>query len=92
MIRLLAPAVLAGTLITSVASAQSPQPSASNLVVTQTTNPAGYGFVFPDDPMQAAGFDQTLVRIAVTIHAQRTTLIRPRTAFVVEMLKSVETL
>jgi hypothetical protein len=61
--------------------------------VTSTTMDAkGYGFVFRDDPLQAAGLGGVGPRIAIVVHASRETLIRPRTAFVVEMLKSVENL
>jgi hypothetical protein len=61
-------------------------------VTSTTTDAKGYGFVFRDDPLQAAGLGGVAPRIAVVVHASRETLIRPRTAFVVEMLKSVENL
>jgi hypothetical protein len=61
--------------------------------VTSTTMDArGYGFVFRDDPLQASGLGGVAPRIPIVVHASRETLIRPRTAFVVEMLKSVENL
>ena len=46
----------------------------------------GYGYTFDDDPLNAGGFGPN----DATIRAARTTLIRPRTSFVPEMLKSVE--
>jgi len=61
-------------------------------VTSTTTDSKGYGFVFADDPLEAGGLGGITPRIAVVVHASRATLIRPRTAFVVEMLKSVELL
>jgi hypothetical protein len=51
-----------------------------------------YGYVFSDDVMQAGAFTPDDPRIVVTTRATRVTLIRPRTAFVAELLKSVENL
>lgn len=51
-----------------------------------------YGYVFSDDVMQAGAFTPDDPRIVVALHVQRVTLIRPRTAFVAELLKSVESL
>lgn len=50
----------------------------------------GYGYEFSDDPLSAGGFGPNDSTIRVRQNAQRTTLIRPRTSFVPEMLKSVE--
>jgi hypothetical protein len=50
----------------------------------------GYGYEFTDDPLSAGGFGPNDSTIRVRANAQRTTLIRPRTSFVPEMLKSVE--
>lgn len=52
----------------------------------------GYGYEFTDDPLSAGGFGPNDSTIRVRAKAQRTTLIRPRTSFVPEMLKSVEDL
>ena len=52
----------------------------------------GYTYQFTDDPLAAGGFDAHDARIVVASHAVRTTLIRPRTSFVPEMLKTVENL
>lgn len=50
----------------------------------------GYGYTFEDDPLNAGGFGPNDATIKVRPRAARTTLIRPRTSFVQEMLKSVE--
>lgn len=50
----------------------------------------GYGYEFEDDPLAAGGFGPNDATIKVRPRAARTTLIRPRTSFVTEMLKSVE--
>lgn len=52
----------------------------------------GYGYSFEDDPLNAGGFGPNDATIRVRKRAARTTLIRPRTTFVPEMLKSVENL
>lgn len=49
-----------------------------------------YGYEFEDDPLNAGGFGPNDATIKVRPRAARTTLIRPRTSFVTEMLKSVE--
>jgi hypothetical protein len=51
-----------------------------------------YGYVFSDDVMQAGAFTPDDPRITVVMRARRVTLIRPRTAFVAELLRSVESL
>ena len=52
----------------------------------------GYGYDFSDDPLAAGGFGPNDATIRVRPGPVRTTLIRPRTSFVPEMLKSVENL
>lgn len=52
----------------------------------------GYGYEFSDDPLAAGGFGPNDATIRVRPGPVRTTLIRPRTSFVPEMLKSVENL
>ena len=52
----------------------------------------GYGYEFSDDPLNAGGFGPSDATIRVRPGAVRSTLIRPRTSFVPEMLKSVENL
>jgi hypothetical protein len=49
-----------------------------------------YGYKFQDDPLSAGGFGPADATIRVRPGPVRTTLIRPRTSFVPEMLKSVE--
>jgi hypothetical protein len=68
-------------LAASTAAAQAEQQSAE-----------GYGYTFDDDPLNAGGFGPNDATIRVRAKAARTTLIRPRTSFVPEMLKSVENL
>ena len=51
-----------------------------------------YGYEFSDDPLSAGGFGPSDATIRVRPGPVRTTLIRPRTSFVPEMLKSVENL
>jgi hypothetical protein len=52
----------------------------------------GYGYEFGDDPLTAGGFGPNDATIKVRPGPVRRTLIRPRTSFVPEMLKSVENL
>ena len=52
----------------------------------------GYGYEFNDDPLSAGGFGPNDATIRVRPGPVRTMLIRPRTSFVPEMLKSVENL
>lgn len=66
---------------TSVASAQD---------VTETKSDEGYGYEFEDDPLSAGGFGPNDSRIRVRRGATRSTLIKPRTQFITELLKSVE--
>ena len=56
------------------------------------TGTEGYGYEFDDDPLSAGGFGPNDATIRVRPKAMRTTLIRPRTSFIKEMLKSVENL
>jgi hypothetical protein len=69
----------------SVASAQQKE-------ITESKTDDGYGYSFDDDPLNAGGFGPNDATIRVRARAARTTLIRPRTSFVPEMLKSVENL
>jgi hypothetical protein len=58
----------------------------------KTKKEEGYGYDFSDDPLNAGGFGPHDATIRVRPGPVRTTLIRPRTSFVPEMLKSVENL
>ncbi len=80
---LFAMVVGAGALFSSSALAQD---------VKSTDSDGGYGYEFSDDPLNAGGFGPNDATIRVRPGPVRTTLIRPRTSFVNEMLKSVENL
>jgi len=60
--------------------------------VKSTDGKEGYGYEFTDDPLAAGGFGPNDATIRVRPGPVRATLIRPRTTFVPEMLKSVENL
>ena len=74
---------IALVLVAGVASAQD---------IKESKSDDGYGYEFDDDPLNAGGFGPNDATIRVRKGAARTTLIRPRTSFVPEMLKSVENL
>jgi hypothetical protein len=74
---------IALVLVAGVASAQE---------IKESKSDDGYGYEFDDDPLNAGGFGPNDATIRVRKSAARTTLIRPRTSFVPEMLKSVENL
>ena len=59
---------------------------------TTTTEADGYGYRFKDDLLGAGLMNPSDPRIHVVKLAARTLLIRPRTQFISEMLKSVENL
>jgi hypothetical protein len=80
-------AALSVLLISSVAAAQGKKANAK-----EAKDEQGYGYTFDDDPLAAGGFGPGDATIRVRPGAVRTTLIRPRTSFVTEMLKSVENL
>jgi hypothetical protein len=72
-------------LVSASAFAQAPAPAGGG---DQKTG--DYGYKFEDDPLSAGGFGPNDATIRVRPGPVRTTLIRPRTSFVPEMLKSVE--
>ena len=76
---------VAWTLAAGVASAQEKE-------ISESKTDDGYGYSFDDYPLNAGGFGPNDATIRVRARAARTTLIRPRTSFVPEMLKSVENL
>ena len=84
-------AALGVLLVSSVASAQAPG-GAKKANAKEDKDAQGYGYTFDDDPLAAGGFGPGDATIRVRPKGVRTTLIRPRTSFVVEMLKSVENL
>jgi hypothetical protein len=92
---------LAVVLIPTIVSAQAAAPPAAGGGGAQAGGKAGgaapggkegYGYEFTDDPLNAGGFGPNDATICVRPGPVRTTLIRPRTSFVPEMLKSVENL
>lgn len=60
--------------------------------IKESKSDDGYGYEFEDDPLNAGGFGPNDARIRVRKGAQRATLIKPRTQFINELLKSVENL
>ncbi|HWZ84774.1 MAG TPA: hypothetical protein VN032_01150 [Thermoanaerobaculia bacterium] len=77
----------------SVSSYAQDAPGGAAGGVQSTTASGGtgdYGYKFEDDPLAAGGFGPSDATIRVRPGPVRTTLIRPRTSFVPEMLKSVE--
>lgn len=85
--------VAAAVLLTSASAfAQQPGGGKANATATGGGKDEGYGYEFSDDPLAAGGFGPSDATIRVRPGPVRTTLIRPRTSFVPEMLKSVENL
>ena len=82
--------VLLSLFVSSTALAQGGDKGAG--VKSTDTGKEGYGYEFSDDPLSAGGFGPSDATIRVRPGPVRTTLIRPRTSFVPEMLKSVENL
>jgi hypothetical protein len=80
---------LAVLALSATAHAKEPSSGASG---SSGTIEGDYGYVFSDDPMQAGAYTPSDPRIVVARHVVCTQLIRPRRAFVVEMLRSVESL
>lgn len=87
--RVLFGVVAAGFLLTS-ASAFAQQGGGAGVKAQDGKD--GYGYEFSDDPLAAGGIGPNDATIRVRPGPVRTTLIRPRTSFVPEMLKSVENL
>src|ERR1700690_1358057 len=86
-------AALIGTALLLVASASFAQGGAKPAATGGAGGKEdGYGYEFTDDPLSAGGFGPNDATIRVRPGPVRTTLFRPRTSFVPEMLKSVENL
>jgi hypothetical protein len=81
--------VVAGLLLSNPSFAQD---TGAGVASTKgdTGGQGDYGYKFEDDPLSAGGFGPSDATIRVRPGPVRTTLIRPRTSFVPEMLKSVE--
>jgi hypothetical protein len=80
-------------LVASQSFAQAPAAGGGGGAAATTDSSSGngdYGYKFDDDPLSAGGFGPADATIRVRPGPVRTTLIRPRTSFVPEMLKSVE--
>ena len=85
--------LIAAAFVLSSASAFAQQPGGGGGGVKATGGGKEvYGYEFSDDPLAAGGFGPNDATIRVRPGPVRTTLIRPRTSFVPEMLKSVENL
>jgi hypothetical protein len=84
---LVLPAMVA---LLSFAAPSQAQDAAGGGAATQSGASGDYGYKFEDDPLAAGGFGPSDATIRVRPGPVRTTLIRPRTSFVPEMLKSVE--
>jgi hypothetical protein len=74
----------------SVQSFAQDTPPATGAGGAKDSGQGDYGYKFEDDPLSAGGFGPADATIRVRPGPVRTTLIRPRTSFVPEMLKSVE--
>ena len=81
---------VAAAMLLALSLVASKDASAQEIQESKTDD--GYGYSFEDDPLNAGGFGPNDATIRVRATAARTTLIRPRTSFVPEMLKSVENL
>ena len=82
--------VVAGFSLLVAAPAFAQEKEAAPAAAGEKGGGEGYGYEFEDDPLNAGGFGPNDATIKVRPRAARTTLIRPRTSFVTEMLKSVE--
>jgi hypothetical protein len=84
--------LVAGTLVLVTApSFAQDAPAAGGAAGGGSGGNGDYGYKFEDDPLSAGGgFGPSDATIRVRPGPVRTTLIRPRTSFVPEMLKSVE--
>ncbi|MFO0675672.1 MAG: hypothetical protein U0169_04005 [Polyangiaceae bacterium] len=84
---------MVATMVVSVAAPAFAQaPAAGAAAAGGAKKEESYGYEFSDDPLSAGGFGPNDATIRVRPGPVRTTLIRPRTSFVPEMLKSVENL
>ncbi|MBK8253870.1 MAG: hypothetical protein IPK82_14555 [Polyangiaceae bacterium] len=65
---------------------------ADETTVKDAKSDKNYGYTFEDDPLQSGVAGTTGFVLKVRPKGFRTVLLRPRTTFVSEMLKSVEAL
>jgi len=84
--------VFAASVLATMSSPSWAQEAAGGAAAPSATGSGNgdYGYKFEDDPLSAGGFGPSDATIRVRPGPVRTTLIRPRTSFVPEMLKSVE--
>jgi hypothetical protein len=75
--------------LTPAARAGDRNTSAKDVKTTSSSN-GDYGYIFDVDPMQAGAMTPDDPILRVVTHGVRQTLIRPRTQFVPELLKTVE--
>jgi hypothetical protein len=92
MNRLAATVVALGVLLIAAPAFAQAKAAAGAAPAAGGESKEGYGYEFSDDPLSAGGFGPNDATIRVRPGPVRTTLIRPRTSFVPEMLKSVENL
>jgi hypothetical protein len=95
MKRVLFGLIVGGFLLASASAFAQQQPGGGAAAAKPTgggKEGEGYGYEFSDDPLAAGGFGPNDATIRVRPGPVRMTLIRPRTSFVPEMLKSVENL
>ncbi len=86
--RIAATLVVTGAMVSLSVNAHAQAAAAA----TSADDGEGYGYEFEDDPLNANAFGPNDATIRVRKGPVRRTLIRPRTSFVPEMLKSVENL
>jgi hypothetical protein len=82
--------VFAATVVVAVPGLSRAQDASAAPSSTGSGGQGDYGYKFEDDPLSAGGFGPSDATIRVRPGPVRATLIRPRTSFVPEMLKSVE--
>ena len=88
---LLATAILSTVTISAFAQGR-PSASRDRVTARESTRGNDVSYEFLDDPLGAGGLSPTGGSIIVRKRNMRSLLIRPRTQFITEMLKSVENL
>ena len=76
----------------ALADETAPAKAAAAAAPTDAKSDKGYGYQFEDDPLQSGVAGTTGFVLKVRPKGAREVLLRPRTSFVPEMLKSVEAL
>jgi hypothetical protein len=85
-------AVIASSLVLLAAPAMAEEKAPAKAAAKTDTSEKGYGYAFEDDPLQSGVAGTTGFVLKVRPKGAREVLLRPRTSFVPEMLKSVEAL